>query len=123
MIKRQHFDDLERLTNLLGPAMVALIAGIHDMRTPRSWLKDLEATPTPEATFRIGVAIKVADYLVNEEGDYTTRAWFIGSGVPGYEDSEHCLNPALALRLLPADENLEIILMSAARSFVSSSFV
>jgi len=103
---------VNELSELLGPKLVAYIAGVRETRAVRQWgAGEREATaPIPE---RLRFALQVAWLIAQHDDASLARAWFQG------------LNPQLddrsAARLLREGELDEVgpQILSAARAFVS----
>jgi len=103
---------VKELSDLLGPKLVAYIAGVREARAVRQWSTgEREArTPIPE---RLRVVLQVAWLIARHDDASVARAWFQG------------LNPQLddrsAARLLREGELDEVgpQILSAARAFVS----
>ena len=103
---------VKELCDILGPKLVAYIAGVREVRAVRQWSSgDREARPPiPE---RLRFALQVALLVSSHDSPAVARAWFQG------------LNPQLdnrsAARLLRAGDLDEVgpLILSAARAFVS----
>jgi len=103
---------VDELNELLGPKLVAYIAGLREARTVREWsVGEHEVrAPIPE---RLRLAYQVAWLIAQHDGASAARSWFQG------------LNPQLddrsAARLLREGELDEVgpQILSAARAFVS----
>jgi len=104
---------VKELSELLGPRLVAYIAGVGETRAVRQWSAgEREArAPIPE---RLRLALQVAWLIAQHDNASVARAWFQG------------LNPQLddrsAARLLREGELDEVgpQILSAARAFISS---
>jgi len=102
---------VDELCEILGPKLVAYIAGVREVRAVRQWGSgDREArAPIPE---RLRLALQVAWLIARHDDAAVARAWFQG------------LNPQLddrsAARLLREGELEEVgpPILSAARAFV-----
>ncbi|MCZ7537647.1 MAG: hypothetical protein M5T61_18195 [Acidimicrobiia bacterium] len=103
---------VDELNELLGPKLVAYIAGVQEARTVRQWIVaecDVRA-PVPD---RLRLAFQVASLIAQHDSASVARAWFQG------------LNPQLddrsAARLLREGDLDEVgpQILSAARAFVS----
>ena len=100
------------LSELLGPKLVAYIAGVRETRAVRQWSRgEREARePIPK---RLRLALQVASLIASHDDASVARAWFQG------------LNPQLddrsAARLLREGDLDEVgpLILSAARAFVS----
>lgn len=103
---------VKELSELLGPKLVAYIAGVREVRAVRQWSTgEREArAPIPE---RLRLAFQVAWLIAQRDNASVARSWFQG------------LNPQLddrsAARLLREGELDEVgpQILSAARAFVS----
>jgi len=103
---------VKELCELLGPKLVAYVAGVRETRAVRQWSTgEREARePIPE---RLRLALQVAWLIARHDNASVARAWFQG------------LNPQLddrsAARLLREGELEEVgpQILSAARAFVS----
>ena len=103
---------VKELCDVLGPKLVAYVAGVKEVRAVRQWSAgEREArAPVPE---RLRFALQVALLIAQHDGPAVARAWFQG------------LNPQLddrsAARLLREGELEEVgpLILSAARAFVS----
>lgn len=105
-------DVVEQLSDLLGPKLVAYIAGVRETRAVRQWAagERVPRAPIPE---RLRLALQVAWLIAQHDNASVARAWFQG------------LNPQLddrsAARLL-REGDLDDVgpqILSAARAFVS----
>jgi hypothetical protein len=110
---RVEFSVLVReLIELLGPKLVAYIAGVRETRAVRQWSSgEREARePIPK---RLRLALQVASLIATHDNASVAQAWFQG------------LNPQLddrsAARLLREGDLDEVgpLILSAARAFVS----
>jgi len=101
------------LSELLGPKLVASIAGVHEARAVRQWSTGERKARAP-IPGRLRLAFQVAWLIAQHDSPSVARAWFQG------------LNPQLddrsAVRLLREGELDEVgpQILSAARAFVSS---
>jgi hypothetical protein len=103
---------VKELCEILGPKLVAYIAGVREVRAVRQWSSGAREArpPVPE---RLRFALQVALLLSRHDSPAVARAWFQG------------LNPQLddrsAARLLRSDDLDEVgpLVLSAARAFVS----
>lgn len=103
---------VKELCEVLGPKLVAYVAGVKEVRAVRQWSTgEREArAPVPE---RLRLALQVALLIAQHDGPAVARSWFQG------------LNPQLddrsAARLLREGELDEVgpLILSAARAFVS----
>ena len=96
------------LRDALGQPLVALIAGVSDVKAVGEWAR-AQRKPAPEALARLRDAHHVLGILRRREAPDTITAWFRGMN-PDLEDK----SPALTLR-----ENPQAVL-AAARAFVES---
>jgi hypothetical protein len=103
---------VKELSEILGPRLVAYLAGVQETRAVRQWSTgEREArAPIPE---RLRLALQVAWLIARYDNPSVAQAWFQG------------LNPQLddrsAARLLREGELDEVgpQILSAARAFVS----
>ena len=103
---------VRELSAILGPKLVAYVAGVREVRAVRQWsAAEREArAPIPE---RLRLALQVAWLIDRHDSASVAQAWFQG------------LNPQLddrsAARLLREGELEEVgpQILSAARAFVS----
>ena len=103
---------VKELSELLGPKLVAYIAGVREVRAVRQWSTgEREAREPIHARLRL--ALQVAWLIARHDNASVARSWFQG------------LNPQLddrsAARLLREGELDEVgpQILSAARAFVS----
>jgi hypothetical protein len=103
---------VKELSELLGPKLVAYIAGVREARAVRQWSTGERETREPIPA-RLRLALQVACLIAQHDNASVARAWFQG------------LNPQLddrsAARLLREGELDEVgpQILSAARAFVS----
>jgi hypothetical protein len=103
---------VKELTELLGPKLVAYIAGVKEVRAVREWGtgERTARSPIPE---RLRFAYQVGWLIAHHDSPAVARAWFQG------------LNPQLddrsAARLLRDGDLEEVgpLILAAARAFVS----
>jgi hypothetical protein len=103
---------VKELCDVLGPKLVAYVAGVREVRAVRQWSSgEREArAPVPE---RLRFALQVALLIAWHDNPAVARSWFQG------------LNPQLddrsAARLLRERDFEEVgpLILSAARAFVS----
>lgn len=95
------------LQEVLGQRMVAVIAGVSDVKAVGKWARG-ERTPHPETAQRLRVAFQVVQILLQQESAETIRMWFGGMN-PDLDDRA----PALVLA-----ENPQHVLQ-AARAFLA----
>ena len=96
------------LQDVLGPRMVAVIAGVSDAKAVGKWSRG-ERSPHPDAERRLRDAFQVTQLLLQRESAETIRAWFGGMN-PDLDDQA----PALML----AKDPHEVVL--AARNFLAN---
>ena len=99
---------VEFLAENLGPALVALVAGV-DAKTVRRWASTPERQMRQLSERRLRAAYQVFQELLPIEASATIRAWFMG------------MNPQLGdqapAEVLAQDQYREVL--AAARSFAS----
>ena len=95
------------LQDVLGQRLVALIAGISDVKAVGKWARG-ERSPHPDAERRLRNAFQIVQLLLQYESAETVRAWFLGMN-PELDDRA----PALALAEDP------IGVLQAARVFLA----
>jgi hypothetical protein len=96
------------LQDVLGLPLVALIAGVNDVKAVGKWARG-ERAPHPEAERRLRDAYHITQLLLQSESPETLRAWFIGMN-PDLDDQA----PALLLA-----DNPQAVL-GAARNFLAN---
>lgn len=103
---------VKELSELLGPKLVAYIAGVRETRAVWQWAEgDREArVPIPR---RLRLALQVALLIARHDSHEVAQAWFQGLN-PQLEDR----SPARLLREGDLDE-IGPQVLSAARAFVS----
>ncbi len=100
--------DLSRsLEEVLGPKLVAVIAGVSSTEIVHAWSRG-EREPQPEIVERLRNTAEVANTLLAVESPQTVQSWFMGtnSALDGHA-------PALMLASDPA------MVLLAARSFAA----
>lgn len=103
---------VKELAELLGPKLVAYIAGVKEVRAVREWSAD-ERTARSPIPDRLRFAYQVGWLIAPHDSPAVARAWFQG------------LNPQLddrsAARLLRDGDLEEVgpLILAAARAFVS----
>ena len=103
---------VKELSELLGPKLVAYIAGVREVRAVRQWSTGEREAREPIPA-RLRLTLQVASLIAQHDNASVARAWFQG------------LNPQLddrsAARLLREGELDEVgpQILSAARAFVS----
>lgn len=103
---------VKELSELLGPKLVAYIAGVQEARAVRQWSSGEREARAPIPA-RLRVALQVTLLITEYDNDAVARAWFQGLN-PQLDDR----SPARLLREGELDEVGPQIL-SAARAFVS----
>jgi len=96
------------LQEVLGQRMVAVIAGVSDVKAVGKWARG-ERTPHPDADRRLRDAFQITQLLLQNESASTVRAWFTGMN-PDLDDQ----SPALMLPEHPQD------VLLAARNFLAN---
>ena len=96
------------LQDVLGQRLVAVIAGVSDVKAVGKWARG-ERAPHPEAELRLRHAFHVTQLLLPRESAETVRAWFVGMN-PDLDDRA----PALLL----GDDPQAVLL--AARNFLAN---
>lgn len=112
-VARMEFPELVgELSEILGPKLVAYLAGVGETRAVRQWSSGVRA-PRPPVPERLRLTLQVAWLIARHDNASVARAWFQG------------LNPQLddrsAARLLREGDLDEVgpLVLSAARAFVS----
>jgi rhodanese-related sulfurtransferase len=100
-------DVTRALQTILGPQLVALVAGVRDPRAVRAWGRG-SRQPSAQAVARLRGAWAVTQVLLEREAPDTIQAWFIGMD-PFLDDEP----PVLVLRRDPER------VVRAARSFLA----
>jgi hypothetical protein len=103
---------VKELCEILGPKLVAYIAGVREVRAVRQWSAgEREARPPIEERLRF--ALQVALLISRHDGRAVAQAWVQGLN-PQLEDRS-------AARLLREGDLHEVgpLILSAARAFVS----
>lgn len=100
------------LAELLGPKLVAYLAGVSETRAVRQWAEGQRAA-RGEVPARLRLALQVALLIARHDDARVAQAWFQGLN-PQLDDR----SPARLLREGALDEVGPLIL-SAARAFVS----
>lgn len=67
-----------RLIAVLGPTLVATLAGSRDRKAPIEWAKVDGSEPAPEALPRLACAYETWRKVAEAEGEQVARMWFIG---------------------------------------------
>ncbi len=103
---------VKELSRLLGPKLVAYLAGVRETRAVREWEKEVREPrdPIPQ---RLRLALQVAMLIARHDGPSVVQAWFQGLN-PQLEDR----SPA---RLLREGDLHEVgpEVLSAARAFTT----
>ena len=102
---------VKELRELLGPRLVAYIAGVRETRTVREWAEGAQVKK-PEIEKQLRVAFHIAGFIAEHEAPSVVQSWFQGLN-PQLEDQ----SPAQLLR----DEDLSEVgpqVLAAARAFV-----
>lgn len=104
---------VKELMELLGPRLVAYIAGVRETRTVRGWA---EGAPVKRGDVepRLRMAFQMAKLIADHDGPRIAQSWFQGLN-PDLVDR----SPARLLREEELEEMGEIL--AAARGFVSES--
>ena len=95
------------LQELLGQRLVAVIAGVKDVKAVGRWARG-EDIPRAQAAATLQNALHVVELLRSQEDDETIRSWFRGMN-PDLGDR----SPALVVRDKPED------VIQAARAFLA----
>jgi hypothetical protein len=95
------------LDAILGPRLVAVVAGVRQPRAVRAWERG-QRRPSAEVEARLRAAWRATQLLLEREAPDTIRAWFVGMD-PFLDDEA----PALMLRQDPER------VVRAARSFLA----
>ncbi len=95
------------LQELLGQRLVAVMAGVRDVKAVGRWARG-EDVPRAQAAATLQNALHVVELLRSQEDDETIRSWFRGMN-PDLGDR----SPALVVRDKP--ENV----VQAARAFLA----
>jgi len=102
-------DVVQRLIDMLGLSLVAVIGGVSETRAVQQWTNGREPQRPQVLRFALQLAL-----MITEAGDGTVaRAWFQGSN-PRLDDR----SPAVMLHTLPLDL-IQAPLMVAARAFAA----
>lgn len=78
---------VRQLNAVLGPTLVASLAGARDRKLPNEWARDDGGYPAPAAWGRLQFAHQIWATLAEEEGADNARAWFIGGNPHLGEDT------------------------------------
>lgn len=102
---------VKELRELLGPRLVAYIAGVRETRTVREWT---EGAPVkrPDIEPRLRTALHIAGFIAEHDAPSIVQSWFQGLN-PQLDDR----SPAKLLREEDIDEVGPEVL-AAARAFV-----
>ena len=102
---------VKELRDLLGPRLVAFIAGVSETRAIHEWADGERKVRAPQVVDRLRVAFQVAKLIVARDEPRVAQAWFQGLN-PKLRDR----SPARLLR----DGDLEEVgpeVLAAARAF------
>lgn len=66
------------LNEVLGPTLVAALAGAEDRGRPLGWAKPHGPVPAPAIVHRLALARSVWRQVSEKEGDHVARAFFVG---------------------------------------------
>lgn len=109
---RMDIHDIAReLTAVLGPTLVAGLAGTKDCKLPLRWAKADGPEPRSEAANRLIFAHRQWTLLSAADGDHVARQWFIG-GNPHLGES----TPITAIR-----EGRHSDVAAAVESFIAGT--
>lgn len=107
-------DLVSELRGLLGPRLVAYLAGAHETRAVRMWADGTRKVSSRAAIDRMRIALQVAHVITERETSSVAQAWFQG------------LNPLLGDRLptfvLTEERDLSQVgaeILKATRHFAS----
>lgn len=105
-------DVVKELAGLLGPKLVAFLAGVRETRAIREWEKGTREArdPIPQ---RLRLALQVAMLIARHDSPRVVQAWFQGLN-PQLDDR----SPARLLREGELDE-IGPEVLSAARAFTT----
>ncbi len=95
------------LQDVLGQRLVAVIAGVSDVKAVGKWAKG-KRVPHPDSEQRLRAAFQVVQLLLERESAETVRAWMIGMN-PELDDRA----PIVVLGEHPAE------VLQAARAFLA----
>jgi len=102
-------DVVQRLIDMLGLSLVAVIGGVSETRAVQQWTNGRDPQRPQVLRFALQLAL-----MITEAGDgAVARAWFQGSN-PRLDDR----SPAVMLHTLPLDL-IQAPLMAAARAFAA----
>lgn len=99
---------VDSLQDVLGQRLVAVIAGVSDVKAVGKWARG-ERAPHPDAERRLRHGFQIVQLLLERESAQTVRAWMLGMN-PELDDCA----PALVLRDDPVG------VLNAARSFLAN---
>ena len=103
---------VKQLADLLGPKLVAYLAGVRETRAVRDWAAERREARDPIPR-RLRLALQIAMLISQHDGASVVQAWFQGLN-PQLDDR----SPARLLR----EGDLEEVgpeVLSAARAFIS----
>lgn len=98
---------VQELIDILGPTVVAAIAGVNETRAVTQWLNGRK----PQRPHVLRFALQLARMIAIKEDATMIQAWFQGTN-PGLDDR----SPTMLLRSQPLEE-IQGPLMAAARNF------
>ena len=103
---------VKELRELLGPRLVAYIAGVRETRTVREWTEGAGVKSEDVVVPRLRMTFHIARFISEHEAPSVVQSWFQGLN-PQLDDQ----SPARLLR----EENLSDVgpqVLAAARAFV-----
>lgn len=103
---------VKELRDLLGPRLVAYIAGVRETRTVREWGEGAGVKSEEIIVPRLRMALHIAGFIAEHEAPSVVQSWFQGLN-PQLDDQ----SPARLLREGDLDEDGPEVL-AAARAFV-----
>lgn len=80
-------DIVRELNAVLGPTLVAGLAGSKDRKLPIRWAKADGPEPRSDASNRLTFAHRQWSLLAAADGDHVARQWFIGGNPHLREDT------------------------------------
>ncbi len=104
-------DIVRELNAVLGPTLVAGLAGSKDRKLPIRWAKADGPEPRSEASNRLTFAHRQWALLAAADGDHVARQWFIGGNPHLREDT-----PITAIR-----EGRHSEVAEAAKAFIAGA--
>lgn len=103
---------VKELRELLGPRLVAYIAGVRETRTVREWAEGATVKKADLVVSKLRMTLHIASFVAEHEAPSVVQSWFQGLN-PQLDDR----SPARLLR----EENLDEVgpeVLAAARAFV-----